>query len=597
MKFIFFGPSKEIDLLTQKFDKTSFSIHSDAAEVLAKAKEGPCLVFLNFDFNAEHAKTINESLAKESDVKRIVFSKTRNLKKEKIAADEYILGPLNKASFEGAFQEVMGGKTLSGYTIEGKGTSPDTNKSIQDAFDSVFAESKEETPPEEAAPPAEAAPPEEVAPPAEAAPPEEAAPEEVKTETPTAEPGAILDEESDLQFSVGGMEIPTGVKAESEITKPVEETPKATEEAPAEPAQELSGMTLDDGTTEPAPAPEEAGLGDLEIPSIDEGIPSLELGGAEEAPSPAPDLGMDLDLAASDSTVVAPSPSPEVHPPQQSAGISSDPSLEFTAATGTEESIKEKEQSREFVYDKPGSKLGTGSSEILARPSGMDTEVKPAEVEPEVESKAPEKAPFKVSDESAIKLEAIIRALREERENLLKEVKENRELKSKVLSENLNLEATTEELRVELSIIKKRNEEEFHEDSYEKKRINEKLKLAEEKNKRLQKDIDILSNQAQIDTNKVLQREKELENQLELLSMDSQNQILSREKKISELNRERDAIEYNMTNLISREKKLRQEKLEIEEKLNKIMRTMRNSIDFLEDEIEGNQKLLKELKK
>jgi hypothetical protein len=207
------------------------------------------------------------------------------------------------------------------------------------------------------------------------------------------------------------------------------------------------------------------------------------------------------------------------------------------------------------------------------------------------------KIPFKVSDESVIKLEAIIRALRDERETLLKEVKENKELKSKVLSENLNLEAATEELRVELAIIKKRNEEEFHEDVYERRLINEKLKLAEEKNKRLQKDIDILSNQAQIDTNKVLQREKELENQLELLSMDSQNQISSREKKISELNRERDAMEYNMTNLVSREKKLRQEKLEIEEKLNKIMRTMRNSIDFLEDEIEGNQKLLKELKK
>jgi chromosome segregation ATPase len=306
---------------------------------------------------------------------------------------------------------------------------------------------------------------------------------------------------------------------------------------------------------------------------------------------------MDLDLAAPDSTVVAPSPSPEVQPTQKGAGISSDPSLEFTAQTGTEDSIEEKDQSREFVYDKPGStRAGTGSSEILAKAPGMGTEIKP-DIKPEGESKEPEKVSFKVSDESVIKLEAIIRALREERESLVKEVKENRELKTKVLSENLNLEAATEELRVELAIIKKRNEEEFHEDSYEKRLINEKLKLAEEKNKRLQKDIDILSNQAQIDTNKVLQREKELENQLELLSIDTQNQILSREKKISELNRERDAMEYNMTNLVSREKKLRQEKVEIEEKLNKIMRTMRNSIDFLEDEIEGNQKLLKELKK
>jgi uncharacterized protein YaaN involved in tellurite resistance len=56
-------------------------------------------------------------------------------------------------------------------------------------------------------------------------------------------------------------------------------------------------------------------------------------------------------------------------------------------------------------------------------------------------------------------------------------------------------------------------------------------------------------------------------------------------------------MEYNMTNLVSREKKLRQEKIEIEEKLNKIMRTMRSSIQFLEEEIEGNENLFKELKK
>jgi hypothetical protein len=288
---------------------------------------------------------------------------------------------------------------------------------------------------------------------------------------------------------------------------------------------------------------------------------------------------MDLDLGAPDSTVVAPSPKPMEKPSQPTSEVlPSDPSMEFSASLG-EESVK-KEESKEFIFEKPRS---TEEMKDLFAKS------EPKKVE--------EKVGVKVSDESVIKLEAIIRALREEREQLLKEVNENKNIKDKLLAENLNREAEVEELRVELSIVKKRNEEEFHEESYEKRNLKEKLSVAEEKNQRLQKDLDILNQQAKIDTNKILQKEKDLESQLELLSIDSQNQILSREKKISELKRERDTMEYNMTNLVSREKKLRQEKIEIEEKLNKIMRTMRSSIQFLEEEIEGNENLFKELKK
>ncbi len=577
MKFIFFGPSKEIDLLTQKFDKNSFSIHEKVEEVLSKVNEGECLVFINFDFNAEHGMQLNDELIKIPKIKRIIYSKTRNLKEEKIKADEYIFGPLNKAKFEAAYEEVMGGKTLSAFTVESK---TDPNKNIEDAFNAAFSSAtevpiaKEETSAEQPSP----------------------------ESPPVATSGAdVKDEESDILFSVPGMEIPASTES-MEAEKPSETPPQE----PAATSVPDIGLSLDDGNQPATPMEDVAGPGDLEIPTLDEGMPSLELGGADDIVAAPPDQGLDIDMEASDATVVQPSPKPQVDaagmesakeseiqktietPPKPpvTLDVASDPSMKFVAAE--EVPPKVEEESKEFKFNRPTSV--TSSSEILA---------KPVQEAPVTEVSSHEKPPItaKVSDESVIKLESIIRALREERDSLLKEIKDNQEAKGRFMSENLNLEANLEELKVELAIIKKKNEEEFHEDVFERRILKEKLSVSEEKYKMLQKDFEILNQKAKIDNSKVLQREKELENQLELLSLDSQNQILNRDKKISELSREKDAMVFNMENLVSREKKLRQEKIEIEEKLNKIMRTMRNSIEFLETEIQGNKELFKELKK
>jgi hypothetical protein len=604
MKFIFFGPSKEIELLTQGFDKSTYSILDDAEKVIAKAGEGDCLVFINFDFNAEQAKKINDALTPDKIVKRIIYSKSRDLRKEKIPSDEYIMGPLNKASFQNAFGEVMGGKTMSSFTLAPKGLDSDVNKGIQDAFDDAFSDA-EPTPQAQAT----------------AAPAVEAAP------APAAEkgtsPGGIVDEESNLEFSVGGMDLPAGVQnleataGSPEKSPPIsttapvtsessggmslddldESSPSPASEPPATPASAVTsgGMSLDDGSETTPPPADPGGMGDLEIPSLGDELPGLELGGSEDVVAAAPqDQGMDLDAVPPSAPVVPSEPIREEiktspKPPATLPDAPSDPSMEFTTVLESEKKVKE-DDSQAFKFNLPKEKGGVKKEDNLAAPSKALSETSIIAIQTTPPSSM-------AADSSVVRLEAIIRALRDEREALLKELAENKESKSRLLGENLNLEATSEELKVELSIIKRKNEEEFHEGAVGKKILKEKLLLEEEKNKRLQKDLEILAQKSNIDIGKIHQKEKELEGQLELLSIDSQNQILSREKKISELKREVDAMGFNMSNLVSREKKLRQEKLEVEEKLNKIMRTMRNSIQFLEEELDGNQKLFKELKK
>ncbi len=114
----------------------------------------------------------------------------------------------------------------------------------------------------------------------------------------------------------------------------------------------------------------------------------------------------------------------------------------------------------------------------------------------------------------------------------------------------------------------------------------EKKDMYEQRAKNAQKEIDRLSSKIHIDINKVKQREKDLENQLELVTMDSESKVKSRDMKILELKRKIDALEFNMENVAIREHKLKEDKVKTEERLEKIMKTLRGSIKLLEDDVE-----------
>lgn len=201
------------------------------------------------------------------------------------------------------------------------------------------------------------------------------------------------------------------------------------------------------------------------------------------------------------------------------------------------------------------------------------------------------------NEDELMRLQATIRQLREERDGLLKDINDLKTEKKLVDQENLGLKAELDEVKIELTIVKKRHLDEIEEMNYRIRLSDEKKAIAEEKSRQMQKEFDRLSQKVRIDFNQVKQREKELESQLELVTMDSESQVRSRDVKILELKRKIDQLEFNMENSAIKESKAREDKVKIEEKLAKIMKTLRGSIQVLEDDLELDEELIEKIKK
>lgn len=201
-------------------------------------------------------------------------------------------------------------------------------------------------------------------------------------------------------------------------------------------------------------------------------------------------------------------------------------------------------------------------------------------------TKSEERVPPSFNEGEAVRLQATIRQLREEREELLQEIQNLKKEKKLTEQDNLGLKAELDEAKIEISILKKRHSSEMDEMKYRLRITDEKKLYSEEKARKLQKEFDRLQSKVRIDFNQIKQREKELESQLELAKMDSESQVQSRDKKILELKRKIDQLEFNMENIVIREQKSRDDKVRLEERLERIMKTLRGSIEVLEDDIE-----------
>ena len=99
-----------------------------------------------------------------------------------------------------------------------------------------------------------------------------------------------------------------------------------------------------------------------------------------------------------------------------------------------------------------------------------------------------------------------------------------------------------------------------------------------------------------MDFNQIKAREKELEGQLELAKMDSESQVSTRDKKILDLKRKIDQLEFNMENAVIKEEKSREDKQKLEDRLERIMKTLRGSIEVLEDDMDWQQTTKKDNK-
>lgn len=195
------------------------------------------------------------------------------------------------------------------------------------------------------------------------------------------------------------------------------------------------------------------------------------------------------------------------------------------------------------------------------------------------------------------RMQATISNLRADREELLAKIQKLEEDKVIQNRQSLTMRAELDEKKIELSIIRKKLNDEISELKDRLKIHDEKKLILEEKNKILMVELDKAAQKNKIDVKKVQMRERELEQKLELLKADSETQIRHRDLKILELKRKLDAMEFDMESISVQEKKSVESRFELEDKLDKAIKTLRNAISVLEDENDNKSGALAALKK
>lgn len=191
-----------------------------------------------------------------------------------------------------------------------------------------------------------------------------------------------------------------------------------------------------------------------------------------------------------------------------------------------------------------------------------------------------------MNTEESARIQGTLRQLREEREGLLDQIKLLKGKQRELEQDNLTLKAALDESKIEVSILRKRGLTDIEDLNYRLSLSEEKKAMAEEKARAAEARREKLEQRVRIDFNQVKQREKELESKLEMLSVDVDSQVQSRDQKILELRRKIDGLEFNMENISIKEKKTQEDKRKLEDKLNKMMKTLRHSMKNLEDDID-----------
>lgn len=226
------------------------------------------------------------------------------------------------------------------------------------------------------------------------------------------------------------------------------------------------------------------------------------------------------------------------------------------------------------------------TSEEVTEPTKNLHQVSSPNIKEQVASENYASVNSKYSADDLLDIKITLSELKDDRKNLLDEITNLEHDKDKLLRDNLNLKADLDELKIELSIMKKRHVAELEDYKHQNSLLLEKREVLEAKNKNYQREIERLGSKIRIDFSKIKQREKELEGQLELVSIDADSKVKSRDLKILELKRKIDALEFNMENISIKEKQSVQDKSVLEDKLNRVVGTLRNSLSLLEQDID-----------
>jgi hypothetical protein len=182
------------------------------------------------------------------------------------------------------------------------------------------------------------------------------------------------------------------------------------------------------------------------------------------------------------------------------------------------------------------------------------------------------------------RIQATLSNLRSDREELLLKIQNLEEEKILHARQILSQRAELDERKIELTIIRKKLHEEINNLKDANILQEERKLILEEKNRVLQLELDKAKLKNKIDVKHVQMREKELEQKLELLKSDAETQIRNRDLKILELKRKIDAMEFDMESISSKEKKSIESRYELEDRLDKAIKTLKSAISVLEEE-------------
>lgn len=182
------------------------------------------------------------------------------------------------------------------------------------------------------------------------------------------------------------------------------------------------------------------------------------------------------------------------------------------------------------------------------------------------------------------RMQATLSNLRSDREELLGKIQILEEEKLLHNRQTLSLRAELDEKKIELSIVRKKLNEDLTELKDRLRLEDERRLILEEKNRILREEVEKSAQKSRFDVKKVQLRERELEQKLELLKADAETQIRNRDLKILELKRKIDAMEFDMESIQTQEKRTVESRFELEDKLEKAIKTLRSAISVLEDE-------------
>ena len=188
-------------------------------------------------------------------------------------------------------------------------------------------------------------------------------------------------------------------------------------------------------------------------------------------------------------------------------------------------------------------------------------------------------------DSELLHLKATIESLREDREMLAKKLEAAQKDQGDVKYQLNDLQAALDEAKIEAIFFKKRYQEEVQDLNYRVKMAQEQKSILQEKNKQLKAQVAMIKGRVSFDVRKVQGREKTLESQLELLKLDSQNLLQSRDQKILELKQKIDSLEFDLETAAEKEKRAREDKYLLEDRLERVMRTLRRAIASLDEEL------------